>query len=381
MHYPKTALGVCTIAHFMNDGMTVVLSIILPFLISKYGLSYYQAGLIVTCFYVTQTFIQPLLGYASDRTGGRKIYLGLGLILFSISLYGLQFAQTYALALTLALLAGIGATFYHPQGTAIVSEAYPNRRGFALGVHGSGGSAGNAFYPMMIAFIASLYGWPASLAPVLALGLLGGLATIVFLKDTMLLSQKRSLRTELSSALLILTLVALLRSFSYSGMVNFIPTFFVRERGLDITIAASFTSIMLGAGIASQPLGGYFSDKVSRRILLGASLLALSICFPCSMIATYPTSLVLLAASGLALFMSYPIILAIAGDIVPNREMGTAIGIVFGLGHMGGNTIAPIVVGKAADYIGLGQALLLMSAFSLIGAVFCILLPKRKIEQ
>jgi len=163
-------------------------------------------------------------------------------------------------------------------------------------------------------------------------------------------------------------------------MVNFIPTFLVRERGLNITIAASFTSIMLGAGIVSQPLGGY-SDKVSRRFLLGASLLALSICFPCSMIADYPTSLVLLAASGLTLFISYPIIFAIAGDIVPNREMGTAIGIVFGLGHMGGNTIAPIVVGKAADYIGLGQALLLISAFSLIGAAFCVLLPSRKIEQ
>ena len=97
MHYPKTALGVCTIAHFMNDGMTVVLSIILPFLISKYGLSYYQAGLIVTCFYVTQAVVHPLLGYASDRTGRRKIYIGLGLILFSISLYAFQYAQTYAL--------------------------------------------------------------------------------------------------------------------------------------------------------------------------------------------------------------------------------------------------------------------------------------------
>ena len=70
---PEATLGITVVAHFVNDGLDVVLPLIMPILVAKYALNLFEAGVILTCYSATTVVSQPLLGYVSDITGHKKI--------------------------------------------------------------------------------------------------------------------------------------------------------------------------------------------------------------------------------------------------------------------------------------------------------------------
>ena len=59
---------------------------------------------------------------------GDVLILGIGATWFSLSYMGLILAFSYPLTLLLILSAGIGGGVYHPVGTALVSNVYPNEK-------------------------------------------------------------------------------------------------------------------------------------------------------------------------------------------------------------------------------------------------------------
>ncbi|MEM3381720.1 MAG: MFS transporter, partial [Candidatus Bathyarchaeia archaeon] len=98
--------------------------------------------MILTCYSATSVFSQPLIGYLSDLTGYKKIYLASGLALMGLSLFSIQFATSLIMIFPLTFLAGLGFSIYHPISMSLINTAYIERRGFGLGFHGLGGSLG-----------------------------------------------------------------------------------------------------------------------------------------------------------------------------------------------------------------------------------------------
>ncbi|MEM3430106.1 MAG: MFS transporter [Candidatus Bathyarchaeia archaeon] len=175
---PSFTLGVCSVAHFVNDGLDMVLPVILPLLVSRYNLTLFEAGMILTCYSATSVFSQPLIGYLSDLTGYKKIYLASGLALMGLSLFSIQFATSLIMIFPLTFLAGLGFSIYHPISMSLINTAYIERRGFGLGFHGLGGSLGRGVYPTILGVLLATYGLSGSLLLTLATGLMAGVLTL-----------------------------------------------------------------------------------------------------------------------------------------------------------------------------------------------------------
>lgn len=376
---PETTLLICIVAHFVNDGLDMVLPLIMPFLVTRYTLSLFEAGIIITSYSATTVVFQPLLGYLADLTGHKRVYLASGLVLMAAGFYMIQFAPTLPWIIFLSFFSGIGYSVYHPVAISFVNAAYMERRGFGVGFHGLGGSVGRGVFPAALGVLLAAYGLGSALLFSVAVGFLAGIL-VLNLPTEMGVRKERRFRVNLTRVILAAAAIQLLRTVFYAGTVNFIPTYLVRELHLDIAAAGISTSIMLILGILSQPLGGHISDKVGRRAVLGLSSSLMGFFFMLFLWIPYPASLVLLSLVGFWIFLGFPIPYAVVGDHIPKESISTSLGIISGLGSAGG-IIAPLFVGKLGDQLGLGNAMFLASAFAFCAAAICPLLPKETSEM
>jgi len=367
-------LLMCIVAHFVNDGLDMVLPLIMPFLVTRYTLSLFEAGIIITSYSATTVVFQPLLGYLADLTGHKRVYLASGLVLMAAGFYMIQFAPTLPWIIFLSFFSGIGYSVYHPVAISFVNAAYMERRGFGVGFHGLGGSVGRGVFPAALGVLLAAYGLGSALLFSVAVGFLAGIL-VLNLPTEMGVRKERRFRVNLTRVILAAAAIQLLRTVFYAGTVNFIPTYLVRELHLDIAAAGISTSIMLILGILSQPLGGHISDKVGRRAVLGLSSSLMGFFFMLFLWIPYPASLVLLSLVGFWIFLGFPIPYAVVGDHVDKESMSTSLGIISGLGSAGG-IIAPLFVGRLGDQFGLGNAMFLASVFAFCAAAICVLLPK-----
>lgn len=370
---------ICIVAHFVNDGLDMVLPLIMPFLVTRYTLSLFEAGIIITSYSATTVVFQPLLGYLADLTGHKRVYLASGLVLMAAGFYMIQFAPTLPWIIFLSFFSGIGYSVYHPVAISFVNAAYMERRGFGVGFHGLGGSVGRGVFPAALGVLLAAYGLGSALLFSVAVGFLAGIL-VLNLPTEMGVRKERRFRVNLTRVILAAAAIQLLRTVFYAGTVNFIPTYLVRELHLDIAAAGISTSIMLILGILSQPLGGHISDKVGRRAVLGLSSSLMGFFFMLFLWIPYPASLVLLSLVGFWIFLGFPIPYAVVGDHIPKESISTSLGIISGLGSAGG-IIAPLFVGKLGDQLGLGNAMFLASAFAFCAAAICPLLPKETSEM
>ena len=137
-----------------------------------FGADYGPIVALATGMFVLYGALSLPQGWIAARVGRKRLmaayFLGTGLSLVACGL-----AQTpLALAITLAAT-GAFAAIYHPIGTAMLVEAAGERPGRAIGVNGVCGNFGVALAPVLTAFLAGRFGWPAAFfAP--------GLVCIVF---------------------------------------------------------------------------------------------------------------------------------------------------------------------------------------------------------
>ncbi len=377
MNYRNVLLGTVTATHFANDGLDMILPVILPILVEKFSLSFFQMGLVITSYFLSASLLQPLLGYASDVTGGKKIYLCGGLLILAISLYLIQFASNFIFTAVIAFIAGVGYSIYHPEGMAFIGYFFKKRRGLGMGIHGLGGSAGRAFFPLITATFVSLYGLGPSLFFVLLIGLGVSLFAFWTLKEISTPIDKKFPLKQIGWIVILVTIIHALGSAFFYGTISFVPTFFVNVLNADIIWSGLSIFIMTLAGLITQPVGGYLSDHVGRRKVLAISSFGSGMGFFVFLMLSPPISLIALASTGFFMFLGFPMPATIISDIIPKEALSTNIGIVSGIGGIGA-VISPIIVGKFADQIGLHQALFVPILFIILSGVLTLLLPENK---
>ena len=122
---PKTQLWWCNVLHIFNGGYLTSLAILLPFVADDLGLNFSQSGLIKTTTSIAISAAQIPAGLAAERVG-EILILGLGTAWFSLSYVAMLLVAGYPLALLVAFSAGSGGAAYHPVGTALIANVFPD---------------------------------------------------------------------------------------------------------------------------------------------------------------------------------------------------------------------------------------------------------------
>ena len=164
--------------------------------------------------------------------------------------------------------------------------------------------------------------------------------------------------------------------FVTTAMLSWLPTYFHRLDGMPMSQAGPKAGLIMFMAIVGAPLGGYLSDRWTARtkrarmlfpaISSTVSAIVLFIAF------TYLSGgvqyMVLLLA-GVTLIMFVPPGVAVTQDVVHPGIRATSLSVNIVIQHSLGSPLGPLFVGAVSDGYGLGSALGVLPAFTLIAGL------------
>lgn len=151
------------LSHGTSHFFHLALPALFPWLKDAFGLSYAELGLLMTVFFTVSGIGQAASGFVVDRLGAAPV-LRAGVALLGLAAVGLAAADTYALLILFAGIAGLGNSVFHPADFTLLNKRVSvPRLGHAFSVHGLTGTLGWAVSPVFMAGIATLAGWRIAL--------------------------------------------------------------------------------------------------------------------------------------------------------------------------------------------------------------------------
>ncbi|MFQ5842643.1 MAG: MFS transporter [Thermodesulfobacteriota bacterium] len=307
------SLVVLASAHMVTDLYINFLPPLMPLLIQKMSLSLTLAGSLVTIRAVASFFIQPAVGYISDRTGMR-IFVLFGPLVTGIFIGLLGIAPSYwSLALCL-ILGGIGHSALHPQSAAMIGDIGSRRAGFFMSIWMIGGTLGMALGPLLVTVTVSMFGLNGTVYTIVL-----ALIITVFLVQFAPTSPSRknladaySLRTHLFpkiGALAVLWLLAVIRTATGASFLNFLSVLLI-QKGFPLFTSGLAVSLFTGGRALGGFIGGMLSDYVGRKkVMLASFTLSPAILFLFLKSHGIP-SLGLLIIGGICMWGTTPVLIA-----------------------------------------------------------------------
>src|SRR2546427_406109 len=178
----RAVLATASGTHFVHDGFSDILYVLLPVWAQEFRLNLAQVGLIRTAYTAAMASFQIPAGLLAERWGeSRLLAAGTGLTAGGFIARG-GWAGGFASLLVLLLIAGLGSGVQHPLSSSLVSKAYETgARRAALGTYNFSGDLGKVAVPATVAFAATVVGWRAAAAGYGVLGLVAALAIVLLL--------------------------------------------------------------------------------------------------------------------------------------------------------------------------------------------------------
>ncbi len=376
------------VSHGANDLYWFVLPPALPLILKEFGLRYAAAGGMIAAFLCMTAVASMLMGRLSDRVHRSRL-IGFGFLLASATLWLGAAMPALPLVIGCLVVGGIGVATYHPAAYAAIHDA-GGGKGRTYGVFESSGSLAIVLMLAVHGLLVSRIGWRGVIAVGAVPGMLVGLFLLTLpgasVGGPVLEPASRRARTAsdpaagrsdlLLPALLIVGVM--LRVLGVNAIQNFIPTYLVREVGMDQSLA----TFAMGFAFLGAMVGAYAMGRVADRIgpfpvfvvasgALVPLLVALSLRLP---VWAYPLLLVLFGfASSSCLPPQNMILTSLAGS----RGMGQVFGVLMGMTTLTGSA-SPLLFGVLADGAGLVTAVRLCAIPVVLGW-FVVLVVRGKL--
>jgi FSR family fosmidomycin resistance protein-like MFS transporter len=377
----KRAMAALSAGHGATDFANGALPALLPFLVDRFDLSYTLAAVVILASTASSSLIQPLFGAWSDRRGAIWL-LPAGVAVAGIGIALAAAAPTYWLVLLLVVVSGLGVAAYHPEGSKFAAYASGRKRASGMSLFSIGGNLGYGLGPT------------ATTPLVLALGLTGGLLlalpvlavavvlllVLPFLSDFVpdVGSAAAASGEDRPGALAVLLGVIAFRSVAWFGLVTFVPLWEV-SLGHSKAHGSHLLSLMLLAGALGTLVAGPLADRVGRRPVLIASLLATAPLILVYVLVGGVPGAVALALVGVCVIGTFGVTMVMSQEYMP-RRIGMASGLSIGL-SIGLGGIAAVGLGALADSIDLRSAMYAAAAAPAAGLALAMFLPSTRTRR
>lgn len=393
---PGVLLGALTGLNALNYVDRYIAAATLPLILTSLSISDAQGGLIQSVFIVTYALACPLAGWLGDRQA-RLPLAAAGVFVWSVATVASGLAPTYAVLLLARAVIGVGEAGYGVVTPSLLADAYPpERRALRLGIFYAAIPVGSALGYILGGLIGSAHGWRAAFMVVGAPG-----AVLAFL--LLLLAEPARGAHDAAAAgvaapplgaalrllaarpsYLVNTAAQVVYTFALGGLATWMPTYFVRERGLTLAAASStFGLVLVAGGFAGTLLGGWGAGVVARRhpgadfVVSGCSLVGSLAFTVCAVLAPQPAVFwPAMFVSLLLLFVNIGPLNAAMANVLPAHVRTFGFAVTTMLIHALGDAISPWLIGEMSDRVGLEIPVLIAGCLLSVAGV--ILLAGRR---
>lgn len=384
------------IAHLYDQGFPLFM----PAIASTLGLSNLQVAALLGIRQAGFGVVNLVGGVIVDRLRDNWGQILTACMLWAALAFVLVAASPNLWVLIIAVaMVSIPGALWHLPSTAAISQRFPDRRGFAISMHGFGSNIGNALGPLLAGGLLTfmlwrhvlyLYAIPAAAMTIFVWWSLRGLSS----QRTEDQNQARRMTSQLRDGLkllenpvvMALTAAAAIRGVATNAMFHWTPFYLESSSdgglGMSYFMAGVHYGLLTGMGIVSAPILGYLSDRYGRKEVLapGMAIAAVLTFF----IVSAGDSLILpllLAGVGLFSFSLQQIILAAVLDVVGEGTEATAAGLIFGFNGVLGLAspfVATIIINQLGGY---GSIFYYVGVMTVVALVIVMLIPFKDHRQ
>jgi FSR family fosmidomycin resistance protein-like MFS transporter len=366
------------VKHALTSGLA---SVIIPEIKLYMGLSGTQVGTLGSVQQFTGWFATIGSGYLGDRfTRLTGVMLGLSLFFTAMALLVLGLAPSYPVLVLGMLLMGLGPSMFHPPAIGALSRRFPDRRSFAISLHGTGGSIGEVTGPLFAAGLIAFLFYKDALFLSCGLGLVTAFTMWRLLRNadstehahgepmplkTYLLSFARLLKNP---PLRMIFLVTAFRAVGQASTSIFLPIYLREDLGYSAALVGGYIALGQLAGIGSQPLMGFLSDRIGHKAVIFPAMLAYTVILLLIPFADGKLQVaIVILALGIFVFSMQSILTSAAIELTGEAVSSTATSLIYAASFLG--SLAPTVSGVLTDAYGLKSAFYFGATFAAMGTI------------
>lgn len=277
-------LGITVFINYLDRNN---LSFAIPQLAQDFGWSDREVGangeILLAAFYVSYALSNMLLSPFAERFGPKRSVMTAIGIFSLITVLSAVWGGSFTALIVLRLLLGLGEGVHIPMLSAITSRWFlSHERSRANALWTGGILLATAIAPLLIVPLISVMGWRPAFA---VLGV-GGLLVSIPLVYWLVPDESHSYENLQDAALnleetpdsapnyrrdirfWLVVLGGTLNGFCSFGLLNWLPTYFNRAKGIDFEALGWPLALVFAAGIVGITLMAYLGDKLQHRTAL-----------------------------------------------------------------------------------------------------------------
>jgi sugar phosphate permease len=370
-----------------------IISVALPAIGASAGWSDQQLAAhgewLLGAFFLVYGAAQMLLAGPAERWGRKRslllVVLGFSLVTMAMGTVSLWAAGAGLVAGLVALraLLGLAESVHVPMMSAITAQHFPAAvRARANSTWSVGLIVATALGPLIVVPVVATHGWQAAF---LLIGAAGLLVALPLLWWGVPRDAAAAPADEASSAwpfarnpdYWLYVLCGVLNAFCAFGILGWLPTYFVRAKGLDFAALGWPLAIVFSTGVVATLAWSWWGDRRQRRlpaVVVGFAAASALCAAAIAQTALVPLVLLFaLAVAGQSAFTAqeYATVQGLAGD----RNVGGATGLYNGIslivGGVGGSLVPGSIVAATGDFnrglmaVSIGAALAAVASLAL----------------
>ena len=364
--------------HFIDDGFTDSLYLLLPFIAAEMHLNFSQVGLLKGVFSGSMALFQVPLSFLGERIGELTV-IGAGTFGLAGGFLLLGWVHSFPAILVSLILAKATGGGQHGLSSSLLSRVFEiSGRRTAMGTYNFSGDMGKVCFPFLLALMINLWGWRQGVLvlSVFAVAAAAVLWTVAREKGKVSLvsssqegfSEKKGdwgVR-DLKSFSSLLT-IGVIDITTRTALLTFLP-FLLLRKGIPMAQVGFALTLLFAGGAAGKFVCGILAERlgiipmvVGTEILTSAGILSL-IWLPSSL------TWISLPMVGVVLNGTSSVLYATVAEMIAPSARSRGYGLYYAI-TLGSGAIAPMVYGLFTDFFGLSMTLVA------VGLVVLLTLP------
>ena len=388
-------LAVLSLSHF-SQHVYEGRSVLYTYIMNSLGLSYTQIGVAAGVASTLTGLLQMVFSLAG-RITPRRLILGLGNILMSLSSFGIGVSNSFLDFVSSQAAGGLGIAPEHPVSVSIISERFKNKEiSTPIGIFYGLGYIGNIIGPVVLTAIALAYEWRSALFVLTVIPFATGILLIAYLRKDRFSGKAEaakvgySLWADAKSALRIKGAVALIAAYAFLAggtsqtvIGTFLPLFLRNGLHLDQLQSSFIYSLAMLGGVVGTILFGKYANNLGylKMTMVCAGIASFSIFLlshPAVSNFVLTLNLVLL---GFATFPLTSLMQSSLSSFSDIRQRDILLGLYLTVGF-GFSSLWSAFLGLLIDLYGMfAPAWYLMSGLCILSQVFLVLAYKHRVTE